>query len=1088
MRNMEGILGASGSPDPSSRLRRGQVIAGRYEIVRSIGRGPSAEVYEAADAELAVRVALKVIQPRITHDERSVRCIARSVVIARSLSTNYSNRVFDLARHGQLENESLVLTSTLLDGESLASRLKHKRRHSSADALPIVRQTALALSEIHAVHAVHGNLKPSNVMIVPDEMVDRIVVTDLGLSLSHLPQSRLFDPSASLYWAPEQLTGDEASALSDVYALGVILYEMVTGRLPFAREGTTGALAARTTRSFPRPSEIFPDLHPTWESAIMRCLEADPASRFETATEAVEALGPPSMSPRSRRTLRPDGIVEPDVTVETLVMTDLLDSTRLVDALGDARAAEVFEQHDRVARDLLFDSGMEIDHTDGFLLLFDRPSTAVSYTVAYHRRLRDLSDELGVTLAARVGIHIGEVRLRRNSQADIQRGAKHIEVEGLSKPVVARLTSLATGGQTLLTKAAFDVAKRATVGSAEHADLRWMSHGRYAAQGLDEPLDVFEVGIEGEAPLVAPVDSDKARRIPDHGGRRSYVIVAATVAFMIAAGAAGTTWFRDPEVPRPIASRRLTSAPGWEAEPALSPDGTLVAYSSDEKGLSDIWIVDIKGTSSLRITDDPAQDRTPVWFPDGNSIAFASDRGGAWGIWRVPRLGGAATLLVPNALDPAISPDGTRIAFARETSSANKTHTIWTAPLSNTADGTRLTRENDGYWAHRHPSWRPDSTELAFEDSNKIWLVPPAGGAARALTSSLWSRWPAWSSDGRNIYYSSSDTETTSALWRIPRDGGRAMRLTPGTGPEVQPHVARDGSRLVYSSYATTSQLVMVDLVNHTSKPVYTAPRGDRLQVAIAPDAKRLVFSDAQSLWLQELSQVRTEPRKIATVSLSHPTFSPDGTVIAGYSLSGSQRDVWTVQVNTGLPQRFTDTDSASETQPSWSPDGSRIAYVSDLGGVNQIWIAHVDNGRRLGEPQQLTTDGAPKYWPVWSPDGSLIAYIVAGSIGHDSLWIIKADARESARQLSAQGDLRFLRWGPTASQLFVTGIWNDECPSLRAVSIESGEVTQVDPTISFGNAGVGNFDVARNNKLVATVVEETRGDIWLLEATPGTY
>jgi Tol biopolymer transport system component len=601
---------------------------------------------------------------------------------------------------------------------------------------------------------------------------------------------------------------------------------------------------------------------------------------------------------------------------------------------------------------------------------------------------------------------------------------------------------------------------------------------------------VFEVGIEGEAPFDAPADSDKAKKIPtDVHGRRTLFAVGAAAVVAIAGVTSGAVWLRDPEVPRPLASRRLTSAPGWEGEPAISPDGSLVAYSSDEKGSADIWIVDVKGTSSLRITDDPAQDRSPTWFPDGNSIAFASDRGGSWGIWRAPRLGGAPTLLVENAVDPAVSPDGSRIAFARVTNNANKTHTIWTAPLNNTTDATRVTSENDGYWAHRRPSWRPDGAELAFEDWNKIWLVPAAGGTAHPITSSLWSRWPAWSSDGRSIYYSSSDTETTAALWRVPRDGGHPLRLTPGTGPEVQPHIARDGSRLVYSSYAPTGQLVVVDLVKRVSKAVYMSARGDGLQVAIAPDAKRLAFvAGGEALWLIELAQSPVEPRKIATVSLSHPTFSPDGTSIAGYSIVGSQRDIWIVPINTGLPQRFTETDSASETQPSWSPDGSRIAYVSDFGGVNQVWIARADNGKRIGEPYQLTFDSKPKYWPVWSPDGSSIAYIVAGSGGRDSLWITGSDTKQSPRQLIAQGDLKFLRWGPSAGQLLVTGIWNNETPSLRSVSIDSGAVAPIDPSIRFGNAGLGNFDVARNEQIIATVVEETRGDIWLLEATAGTY
>ncbi|HLZ08056.1 MAG TPA: protein kinase, partial [Chloroflexota bacterium] len=628
-----------------------------------------------------------------------------------------------------------------MNGESLATWLRRSGRQPPAPAtLALIEQTALALSAIHEAGAVHGNLKPSNVMIVPELPLDRVVITDLGLSLS-VDASGARSSGFSLkqtpfYGAPEQIAGDEATPRTDVYALGLLMYELSTGRFPFSRDGTP--TERRSPKSFPRPTEIVPDLPPKWEAAIMRCLETDPAARFASPTEAVEALGTPSsIHPRSRRSLRPDGNVENGVTVETLVMTDLLESTRLVGKLGDARAAEVFARHDRVARDLLLDGGTEIDRTDGFLLMFDRPSTAVTFAIKYHKKLRELSTELGVNLAARVGIHIGEVRLRQNSHEDVLRGAKPIEVEGLSKPVVARLTSLATGGQTLMTKAAFDVAKRASVGAEpDGVRLRWASHGRYEARGLEEPLDVFEVGVDDETPFVAPPDSDKARRIPSESrNRRTSVVIGSATLAIVAAIGGGAIWLQNPGIPRPLASRRLTSAPGWEAEPAISPDGTLVAYASDEKGPSDIWIVDIRGTSMLRLTDDPAEDRTPAWFPDNESLAFASNRGGSWGIWRVPRLGGSPNLLIDNALDPAISADGKRIAFARPTTASSKSFTIWVAPLDNTQHATMITTEREGFDSHRHPAWRPDGSEIAFEDWQHISLVPVTGGKSRALTT-----------------------------------------------------------------------------------------------------------------------------------------------------------------------------------------------------------------------------------------------------------------------------------------------------------------------------------------------------------------
>jgi len=205
----------------------------------------------------------------------------------------------------------------------------------------------------------------------------------------------------------------------------------------------------------------------------------------------------------------------PQRALKTLLMTDLVDSTALVDALGDYRAAQVFERFDRLARDLLVQhDGIEIDKTDGFLLLFDRPVNAVWYALAFHEALAELSSELDVKLAARAGIHLGEVVLRQNPPEYVVRGAKPLEIEGLAKPMAARLMSLAQGTQTLMTRSAFDVARRAAVGHTETPeDIRWIDHGQFQLKGIVEPQAVCEVGRKNRAPLSAPPDSEKVWRV-----------------------------------------------------------------------------------------------------------------------------------------------------------------------------------------------------------------------------------------------------------------------------------------------------------------------------------------------------------------------------------------------------------------------------------------------------------------------------------------------------------------------------------------------------------------------------------------------
>jgi predicted ATPase/class 3 adenylate cyclase len=191
------------------------------------------------------------------------------------------------------------------------------------------------------------------------------------------------------------------------------------------------------------------------------------------------------------------------MTKHALLLSDVVDSTRLVERLGDVRAAEVWASHDRRARMILArHRGREIDRTDGFFLLFDEVADAASYAIAYHEALVDL------TFRARVGIHAGEVTLRENTAEDIARGAKPLEVEGLAKPLAARVMALACGGQTLMSAAAREALAAALpeVGEIE-------SHGHYRLKGVEEPIEIFELGMRRTSPFSPPPDVDKAYRV-----------------------------------------------------------------------------------------------------------------------------------------------------------------------------------------------------------------------------------------------------------------------------------------------------------------------------------------------------------------------------------------------------------------------------------------------------------------------------------------------------------------------------------------------------------------------------------------------
>lgn len=200
--------------------------------------------------------------------------------------------------------------------------------------------------------------------------------------------------------------------------------------------------------------------------------------------------------------------------LRTLVLCDLVDSTALIERLGDQRAAEAFRRHDRLVRSLIRQhGGQEIDKTDGFLSMFDRPIQAVGFALEYQRALRRFSADEGFVLAARTGIHVGDVMVWHNAASEITEGAKPVEVEGLVKPVAARLMGLALPGQILMSGVAYTIAQRSEGElGATLEKVRWRHHGRFRFKGVPEAVPVHEVGEEGVAPLKAPAWTGKAHR------------------------------------------------------------------------------------------------------------------------------------------------------------------------------------------------------------------------------------------------------------------------------------------------------------------------------------------------------------------------------------------------------------------------------------------------------------------------------------------------------------------------------------------------------------------------------------------------
>jgi tRNA A-37 threonylcarbamoyl transferase component Bud32 len=285
-----------------TRFSAGDKLAGRYRIIRFIARGGMGEVYEAEDEMLGTHIAVKTVAATISDNPLAARRLKQEVNLARRITHPNVCRIFDLGVHQSGAERSspvvLFITMELVAGISLAQRLREGGPFSPAAALPIVRAMAAAIGAAHRAGVVHRDFKSDNVMLAGDGDGVRVVVMDFGLargtSLSTHDSLEGRGLAGTLaYMAPEQLDGQRAGAPVDIYALGVVMFEMLAGRLPFVPPpGEPGLSAVLNRLSEPAPPlrSLLPTIDARWNDVVARCLEREADRRLASADDVERAL------------------------------------------------------------------------------------------------------------------------------------------------------------------------------------------------------------------------------------------------------------------------------------------------------------------------------------------------------------------------------------------------------------------------------------------------------------------------------------------------------------------------------------------------------------------------------------------------------------------------------------------------------------------------------------------------------------------------------------------------------------------------------------------------------------------------------
>ena len=877
---------------------------GPYEILSPLGEGGMGEVYRAKDTRLGREVALKVLSERLATNAVARERFERESKAVAALSHPNILALYDVG----LEGETAYAVTELLEGQTLRKALQPGSL-PIRKALDVATQVGKGLVAAHEKGIVHRDLKPENLFVTRS---GHVKILDFGIARLTLAET---DDSGSAaisngehtepgrvlgtvgYMSPEQARGQTAGARSDIFSLGAILYEMLSGKRAFRKDSGIDTLTAILKEEPPDLVLTNQSVPPGLERLVRHCLEKDQALRFQTA------------------------------------------------------------------RDLVFD-------------------------------LETLASE---SLSGSIGTAAPPAR----------------------EPLWRRSRGL--------------VAAALVAGLA--AGAAWVLATRVSGRG--------------------------------HGG-----------------------------TPR-LTFQRLTSQPGGETKPALSPDGETVAFVSTAAGNRDIWIQRVGSDKAINLTADSSVDEMdPAFSPDGSLIAFHSDRDGG-GIFVMGALGESVRRVTAGGFSPDWTPDGKEIAYADEevTSPLLRSRSkLWAV---NVASGQkRPLLASDGV----EPAASPHGLRVAYwglkgdTAQRDVYTIPLAGlkdgeAAVPVTDDAAVDFSPFWSPDGKTLYFG-SDRGGSFNLWRVPIDeeSGRTRGVPePVTLPTTWAGIfpgsfrgARSRSRIAFTAPAELMTIERVTL--------------DPASLAFAGPAAVLRRGSAMFLDLE---------------------LSPDGSTLATRT-QGATENLCVLTAD-GASVRQLTRDAFRNRWARWSPDGQRIFFYSNRGGAYGVWTIKPDGSDTTPVPGLPDASWAA---PVPSPDGARIA-LGRPSTGHVVVTSLAPGAPgaegspvAAAPPLEIEGKWAW-DWSPDGRQLLVLqrgavsgsgllmcGIPGGKCELLSAKAeqgrffpdgrrvgyVERGEIHVLDLATRIqrvlipanANSPITRFCISRDGRALYLLRDVSEGDIWV--------
>ncbi|MEP6787215.1 MAG: protein kinase [Acidobacteriota bacterium] len=915
---------------------------GRYEIRASIGVGGMGEVYLAQDTQLGRMVAFKILPAAVATDQQRMLRFVQEAKIASALSHPNVAHIYEI---GAEENINFIAME-FIDGATLRKHINGPQLKLS-DVLDICVQVASALSEAHAAGIIHRDIKPENIMLQPNGYVK---VLDFGLAkLTENPPATTdteastktlvaTEPGAVMgtpfYMSPEQWRGLLVDIRTDIWSLGVVLYEMVAGCPPF--EGSTAtdvsvAILGKTPPPLARYSREVPE---TLEWIITKALRKDRDERYQTAKDLMTDL----------RTLKQR--VEFAAELERSAAAES-DSASPIAFVSGESSMETVRQ-------------ISVSTTDAVQAV---PTSSAEYIV---NEIKHHKKGLRIAVAALAIVLIGIAAAGAYKLLKLGPAGTTKTTTPLQGMKLTRLTSTGMADQAAISPDGKYIVHVATENGQQSLRVRQVNTPSdvqivpptdiqytgltfspdgdfiyYVAAERDNPAsNLYQVAVLGGTPRRSINDVESAVTFSPDGQQLAFIRDfpnQGEKALIVADKSGGNE--------RKLAARKL---PNFFRSVAWSPDGKSIACGvgsfvpTYNTYVVEVSIVNGKekqiGSQSWYFMGQVA------WLADGSGLVLdASEHGSASSddqqIWHLSYPDGEARRItndLNNYSGMSLTADSNRLVTVQSETISN----IWLIPNGETARATQITVGAGKRDGQNGVAWTPDG-KVVFASkasgSDDIWIMNSDGSGQKQLTTnSRVNVHPAVSSDGRYVIFT-SDRAGTPNIWRMEMDGSNPKQLTSGSGEE-RAQGSHDGKSVIYTLLGA-------------GKPTLW-------RVSIDGGAPQQV-TDKYSIW---------------------PALSPDGQSIACIyrdDQPNSPLKIAILPFAGGEPKQIFEAPESAKpisrlTPVRWTPSGSDLMYVVTIGGVSNIWSQPIVGGR----PKQLTTFKSELiFWFDWSQDGHQLLF-----------------------------------------------------------------------------------------------------------------